>query len=635
MTRHQSFFFSRAAAASCLLVLLACQVAVAAESKRVMLLHSFGREFGPWNEYAKAIRTELGRQSPWPLDIVDHSPITARFSDEDAEIAYVEYLRNLYSRHPLDLIISLGAPAARFVQRRRQQLFPATAMLLTAVEQRHVGYSSLTDKDTAVAVFHDYAAVFENILRLLPDTKIVALVNGKSLLEQFWEGEIGRAAKAFENRFTFKSYSELSFEDILKDAAALPPRSAILWELMSVDAAGIVHEGDAALKRLHSVANAPIFSYQGAFFGPEIVGGPMHSVIDGSRRTVGVAIRILGGEKAGNIRIPASGFAKPKYNWREMQRWSISESRLPPGSEIVFRDPTLWSQYRREILAVLAAFLLQTALIFWLIYEHRRRHVAEVQSRQSMAELTLMNRKAAAGELSASIAHEISQPLAAIAAHASAALRWLRAPNLQEAKAALDHIVSDSHRAGDIITSIRSMFSKAEGQKLPVDINEVIRSALAIVRVEMQKNKVWLETQLDERLPNVQGDKVQLQQVVLNLIINAVEAMHSVKSRVLVIKSRLNKPNTVQVSIEDNGTGIDQSNLDRVFKPLFTTKDQGMGMGLSICHSIIERHNGRIWVSPGNNRGSIFHFELPVKSERSTSTAIGHLASSRVGEPSR
>jgi C4-dicarboxylate-specific signal transduction histidine kinase len=256
-------------------------------------------------------------------------------------------------------------------------------------------------------------------------------------------------------------------------------------------------------------------------------------------------------------------------------------------------------------------------LIFWLIYEHRRRHVAEVQSRQSMAELTLMNRKATAGELSASIAHEVNQPLAAIAAHASAALRWLRAPNLQEAKAALEHIVSDSHRAGDIIVSVRSMFSKAEGQKLPVDINEVIHSVLAIVRVEMQKNKVSLETQLDERLPNVQGDKVQLQQVVLNLVINAIDAMNSVKSRVLVIKSRLNKPNTVRVSIEDTGTGIDQPNLDRVFKPLFTTKDQGIGMGLSICHSIIESHNGRIWVSPGNNRGSIFHFELPVKSDPS------------------
>jgi hypothetical protein len=139
-----------------------------------MLLHSFGRDFKPWSEYAKAIRIELNRQSPWPLDIQDHSLITARFSDENAELAFVEYLRALYSGRPLDLIISLGAPAAGFVQRHREQLFPITPMLYTAVEQRRVRYSSLTENDAVVPLVHDFAAVFENILRVLPDTKTVA-----------------------------------------------------------------------------------------------------------------------------------------------------------------------------------------------------------------------------------------------------------------------------------------------------------------------------------------------------------------------------------------------------------------------------------------------------------------------------
>jgi C4-dicarboxylate-specific signal transduction histidine kinase len=206
--------------------------------------------------------------------------------------------------------------------------------------------------------------------------------------------------------------------------------------------------------------------------------------------------------------------------------------------------------------------------------------------------------------------------LAAIATHAGAALRWLRAekPNLRKAEASLEHVVTGSHRAADVIKSVRSMYSKAEGEKTPVDINEVIHSVLSIMRVEIDKYRVRLETQLDEQLPNVQGDRVQLQQVVLNLVVNAIEAMHSVQSRNLIIKSRTSKPNAVHVSIEDTGTGIDRSNLDRVFKPLFTTKDQGMGMGLSICHSIIERHDGQISVSVGSRGGSIFHFELPVKS---------------------
>ena len=189
----------------------------------------------------------------------------------------------------------------------------------------------------------------------------------------------------------------------------------------------VVHEGDAGLTRLHAVANAPIFSYDDSFFGRELVGGPLLSVLEGGRQTAAVATRILGGEKAGDIKSPPIQFATPKFDWREMQRWGISESRLPPGSEIWFRDPTAWEKYRLQILAIFAALLLQAALICWLIYEHRRRHLAEVLARNSMSELTHMNRVATAGELSASIAHEVNQPLTGIVTRASAARRWLAA----------------------------------------------------------------------------------------------------------------------------------------------------------------------------------------------------------------
>jgi C4-dicarboxylate-specific signal transduction histidine kinase len=236
-----------------------------------------------------------------------------------------------------------------------------------------------------------------------------------------------------------------------------------------------------------------------------------------------------------------------------------------------------------------------------------------------MTELTYMNRSAAAGQLSASIAHEVMQPLTGITTRASAALRWLRAetPNLEKAGAALEQIVSAGHRASDIITSVRAMFRKDTSERrLPVDINGIIRTVLAIVRIDLQKNDVELQTQLDERVPVVEGDNVQLQQVVLNLVMNAIEAMQSVRPRVLKVKSEQSNSEMVRVSIEDTGTGIDPSNHNRVFSPLFTTKERGMGMGLSICQSIIENHNGRIWVSPSVTRGSIFQFELPTKSDK-------------------
>jgi signal transduction histidine kinase len=242
---------------------------------------------------------------------------------------------------------------------------------------------------------------------------------------------------------------------------------------------------------------------------------------------------------------------------------------------------------------------------------------AELQ--RTMTELTHMNRVATAGVLSASIAHEINQPLTGIVMSASAARRWLalKEPSIEEARDALDQIQSDGHRAGEIIASLRAMLKKETQARTPIDINKLIFTALAIVRHELQQHGVELRTELDESLPALEGDRVQLQQVVLNLVMNAIEAMQSVVPRILSIRSCVSKPNFVHVAVGDTGTGIDPSNHDHIFNPMFTTKQRGMGIGLSICHSIIESHNGRIWATRGIDKGSIFQFELPTNADQS------------------
>ena len=636
LTRRQ-WIYSTAAIAAFLRTSFACRAAMAADSKRVMLLHSFGREFRPWSENAKGIRAELERQSPWPLDIIEFSLTAARFSGDDTEQPFVNYLEALFARHPLDLIVSIGAPAAAFVQRHRQQLFPATPMVLTAVERRRVAYSSLTENDTVVAVAHDLPAVIDNILRVLPDTRTVEVVNGNSPLEKFWREEMRREFARFDGRVTFRWYNDLSFDDMLKRAASLPPHAAIFWELLIVDAAGAVYEGDKALRRLHSVANAPIFSFDDSFFGNELVGGPMHSVLEGCRQTAAVAVRILGGEKAGGIHTPPLGFAAPKFDWRQMQRWGIDETALPPNSTIYFREPTAWQRYRPQILGLSAAMLSQAALISWLVYEHRRRNLAEIKSRNAISELTYMNRRAAAGELSASIAHEINQPLAAITLRAGAALAWLGAktPNLDEVRASIQEILAAGGRADDIVQSIRAMFKKDSDKRLPVDINSLISSVLAIVRIDLQKSGIELRTMFEDGLPAVQADRVQLQQVLLNLVMNAIDAMQSAQRRALRIETQRSKPDQVMISVEDTGTGIDPSTIDLIFKPLFTTKTQGIGMGLSICRSIIESHGGRISVSTEAGKGSNFQIELPTSGPKSPAPAARATGSPRFALPPR
>ena len=235
---------------------------------------------------------------------------------------------------------------------------------------------------------------------------------------------------------------------------------------------------------------------------------------------------------------------------------------------------------------------------------------------EAQAELARVARLTTLGELTASIAHEINQPLGATVANGNAGLRWLNraTPDVDEARAAFTRIVRDGRRAGEVIESIRAMFKNVDQEKTPVDINKLVREMLGLMLGDLRSNHVSVETKLDDNLPDVRGNQVQLQQVILNLIRNAIEAMSSVtnRARVLRIVTVIHVPDAVLVSVEDSGTGLNPKNIERIFDSFFTTKQQGTGMGLSICRSIIEGHQGRLWVSSGIDHGAIFNVLLPA-----------------------
>jgi C4-dicarboxylate-specific signal transduction histidine kinase len=246
----------------------------------------------------------------------------------------------------------------------------------------------------------------------------------------------------------------------------------------------------------------------------------------------------------------------------------------------------------------------------------RRREVVDRTRTAAMQdELARVARLATMGRLAASIAHEINQPLGAIVANGNAGLRWLAhtPPNFDEAREAVDQIVKDGHRASDVIEGIRAVFKKGEERRDPLDVNELIGEVLRLTRAEIQNERISVRTELLNDLPNVVGDRVQLQLVFRNLIVNAVEAMSSVtdRERVLHIMSAI-IPSSVRITVADTGTGIDQEIIDRIFHTFFTTKSHGMGMGLSICRAIVEAHGGTLSASSSQPYGSIFEIQLPA-----------------------
>jgi C4-dicarboxylate-specific signal transduction histidine kinase len=598
-------------------VLLSSGPSFGAEHKRIMVLHSFGREFRPWNEYAKAIRAELDRQSPWILDVQEHSLVSARSGDPNAELPFVEYLRALYVENPPDLIVVIGAPAAMFIQRYRTQLFPATPMLITAVEQRRVQFSTLTENDAVVAVKHDFRSLFESFLRIAPETRVVAMVNGNSPNELFWQKEMRRELAPLEHRVEIRWYDKSSFEDMLKQIAALPPHSAIFWFQMIVDGAGVAHEGDRALTRLYAAANAPIFTTDQAFFGREIVGGPMHSPIGLAGRASAVAMRILGGEKAGSIRVESSTFAEPKYDWRELQRWGIDEKLLPPDAEVDFRTPSAWTTYRWQIALICAVGLMQAAMISRLLYEQRRRHQAEVQSGQRMSELAHANRYSTAGELTASIAHELNQPLGAVGINAETMELMLKSstPDMIEIRQIATDIRRDNERASEVILRLRSLLKKAPFELSDIDLNDVARDTVDFLAALAVARSVELRSAISDVPLPIKGDRIQLQQVALNLIVNAMDAMSSTPSAERKIEiSTVRNGATAEMSISDTGPGIPPEKLHDIFTPFFSTKADGMGMGLSIARTIVDAHNGQIFAANGAQGGAVFQVKLSISS---------------------
>jgi len=611
----------------CLLVLAAilpgpASSAPRGELKRVLMLHSFGRDFRPWSEFARTIRAELEQQSLWPLDLQEHTLLTARFNNPGPEAPFVDYLRSLYSGRPPDIVLSIGAPAAKFVQKYRAQLFPETPMVLTAVEQRLVNHAGLTDKDTVVSVYNDFSGFFRSILQVLPDTQTIAVVIGASPLEKFWLDEVKREAKPFENRVAFVWYADLSFEEILQQATALPPHTVLFWGLMSVDAAGVAHEGDLALRSLHAVANAPIFSFQEAFFGGETVGGPMHSVAGSSEKTVNAAIRILGGEKPGDIKIEPIGFASPKYDWREIRRWGISESNLPRGSKVLFREPSIWERYSWQLALIGSVILVQGVLISGMLHERRRRRLAEVESRQRLAELTHVNRYSTAGELTTSVAHELSQPLGSILTNTETAELMLKgsSPNLDEVREILADIRRDDQRAAEMIRRLRGMLQKVPFEVRDIDLNETVREAIGFMRALADGRGIALMYAPAATELQIRGDVVQLQQVVLNLIINAMDAISGVQvGKREIGVTTIRSGAYAEIRIGDTGPGIAASDLKNVFDRFFTTKPQGMGMGLAIVRTIVEAHHGQISVENQLSGGALFTIRLPIARGRSTS----------------
>ncbi len=410
--------------------------------------------------------------------------------------------------------------------------------------------------------------------------------------------------------------------EIEAEVASLPRGTVVLFGLFFADSTGQGFVTAEAVRHVTAAASVPVYVHTETLLGTGAVGGYMTDVGTIGREAAEVALDVLGGTAPSALPIDTTkGFAF-RADARAMARWGYLESRLPAGTVVLNHQATLWEQYRYQVIAASVVIVLQSMMLIALGIEFLRRRRAEEGMRAARTDLARASRFTTMGEMTASIAHEVNQPLAAIVSNASAGLRWIgrSTPDIDETRAALGRINRDAMRAAEVIATVRGMFGNRQTSPERLDLSDLVRGVLALTAGEAERQNVTVRTAIEPGLPSVQGDRVQLQQVVLNLTINAIEAMQDgAKQRQLTVRlARLGDHLALRVA--DTGSGIDPDARERIFDAFYSTKPKGMGMGLSICRSIIEAHGGRLDIEQSDGRGTVFLVTLPFDGSGSAGT---------------
>jgi signal transduction histidine kinase len=445
------------------------------------------------------------------------------------------------------------------------------------------------------------------------------MVIGSGTLGQFWRRELEPEFARYADRVTFVWSDELSLQDILRRVAQLPKDAAVFYLTFGNDVQGGAYADEQVLADLHEASTAPIFGVHSPLLGHGIVGGTLLSIEDLSRSTADVANSILNGASPASLRLEPQLAGRPFFDWRELRHWGIPESRLPPNSVVKFRGPTLWSEYKFAIVFSLAVLLLQSILIVRLLVERRARQRAETESRNNLAMAADANRRETMSALTTSMGHELAQPLSAVRNNAAALQRMVAADNVspEETREILADIQAGAVLAIQIFDRHRSMLRGHPLQKQPIDVHLVIDESLALVAREMKERQIELAVDIPSTAGVVDGDQVLLQQVFLNLVRNAMDALGQMppEQRHITIRSSVGA-DSIEVAVSDTGPGLPPEVADKLYKPFVTTKSNGLGIGLTIAHSIVTAHGGTIVARANPGGGTTFTVKLPRQTPR-------------------
>jgi signal transduction histidine kinase len=589
---------------------------VAEAPRRVVILSGAEVMLPAGQAQDAAIRQGLSEAGLGPLEFYSEGLDAYRFHTEAYEEELVPFLRKKYDAREPSLVFALTDIALDFLMRNRDRLWPNAPVVFTNVDSTYFDGRPRPDWTTGIFDDEDFTATADLARRLQPDARRILVVGGAG------ERDVNSAKKAAASfgpprpGLSVEVKSGVPLADFPREFGKLPPGTIVLFTMMFRDSQGRVLVPREAAQALATAASAPVYGAHSTYLGLGLVGGAMFDHEYAGRAAAEMGVRVLKGESPGSIRIRRGSPRLLAVDDRALERFQIPRSRVPEGYEVRFRQRTFWEQYRWRIVAVVVTLLVETALLGALLVERRLRRTAQNENRQRRRELAQAARLATMGQLAASISHEINQPLGAILANAEAGEMLLARTNgqFEEVRQILQDIRRDDQRASDVVQRVRRLAGRQREMEMePVDPNAVVDTVVRLLRHDARRHGVDIEKDLGRDVPEVRGDEVALQQVLINLALNGMEAMDDLPTdrRRLTVRTRL-LGDRISVRVSDSGKGVAEADRPSLFTSFFTTKANGVGLGLAICRSIVEAHGGRIDASNPPEGGAAFEFTLPV-----------------------
>lgn len=593
-----------------------------AAPKRILLLHQSGVGEPLRARFDVAFVDAVRSVNSISIDLYEETVETRRFPGSQQSWLVKEYLRNKYADRPIDVIVTLANAPLTFARLNREMFgAPAVVAILPGSGRIAESHDYITGLQGGASV----QGTIDLAASLLPSTRSVIVVDGARDDTGETETEVERQLKADPRGLRLVFLRNLPLTDLVSRLAATPADSIVLFVRQTMRSVSEDIDQFEALEEVVKASPVPIFSQVEEFMGHGVLGGHVWRFEADARRLADIATRVASGVEARDVPIGHPTYTKI-VDWQQLERWNIPESRVPHDATVLFRPQSFFETYERYVIGGLIIFTAQLMLIVGLLVQRVWRRRAEADARRTREHLAHMTRVSAMGELAASLAHELNQPLTAIRANAQAARRLLAAggPPQGELREILQDIVDDNKRAAEVISRMREMVTKRTPERRHVDVNEVVLAVTKIVASDSIIRQVSLDLDLASEELVVDADRVQLEQVVLNLLLNALDAA-SMSNRIphkVVIVTNMSDRNSAHVIIRDNGPGLKTGSEWQVFEPFYTTKGSGMGMGLSIARSIIEAHGGNIWAATDVEQGAEFHVTLP----RTAATASTRIA---------